>query len=230
MVNQISEQVTLQSCRWFPSARWGWVCSGQAAQALPTVCLGCGREPFWVCVTAQGWNLKVLFSQPLSLSRKAAGRIHLLCTSSLCPSPIFGSKAELRDRWYFKSQRSGVTFFHGCYSFLALQIHLFLSNFSGIIVKDAQDSFTVLVVVWMRLCHLCRTTMAFTKKHLSESDPWFTMGVASQLEWTAGETQHRSCRFLSCVQSGSSLCCYINYQMYLQCPIPTMPEFLIIFP
>lgn len=101
------------------------------------------------------------------LGKQQAGYIYFVPPLSV-PALFLVAKLSLGDRWYFKSQQSGVTFFHGCYSFPTLQIHLFLSHFSGIIVKNAQDSFTVLVIVWMRLCHLCRTTTAFTKKHLSE--------------------------------------------------------------
>lgn len=81
--------------RWLCRAAGDFHLPGKAGFALAKLqghcqlfVLAVGWQPFWVCVTAQGRNLKVLFSQLLPLSRKAAGRRHPLCTSSL-PQPYF---------------------------------------------------------------------------------------------------------------------------------------------
>lgn len=111
------------------------------------------RDETWKSFSHSPWHC---------LGKQQARWIYFVPPLSV-PALFLVAKLSSGDRWYFKSQeQSRVTFFRGCYSFPILQIHLFPSNFSGIIVKNAQDSFTVLVTVWRRLCHLCRTTVAFT--------------------------------------------------------------------
>lgn len=181
----------------------------------------------------QGQNLKGLFSQPLSLSRKAAGRIHLLCISSLsAPALFLVAKLSSGDRWYFRvSSQESLTLFHGCYSFPTPWIHLFASNFSGTIVKYAQDNFTV----WLQCEWGCAISAEPPWLSPKNTSLWSVIHDSKQvllLNWSQQLEKHSTDPAGSSplVQTGSSLCCYVNYQPYLRCPIPTMPDFLLIFP